>query len=124
MPGPAWMGVGQASDVEAGRCAASSSPKRLDSPLLDVDITGAQRALVNITGGPWHEDVQRPRDLEYRPEQDDGAVEHNPRNRSPGRTWVHNIRVIVIATGFPTDEEQRDDGYQDDREGDRESGRR
>ena len=49
--GPAWMGVGQASDVEPGG-ALDAVNAALESPLLDVDITGAQRALVNITGGP------------------------------------------------------------------------
>ncbi|PSP75458.1 cell division protein FtsZ [Halobacteriales archaeon QS_1_68_20] len=47
--GVAMIGLGE-SDSEAK--AADSVKSALQSPLLDVDISGANSALVNVTGGP------------------------------------------------------------------------
>ncbi len=47
--GVAMIGLGEASGEDK---AAESVRKALKSPLLDVDITGAKAALVNVTGGP------------------------------------------------------------------------
>jgi cell division protein FtsZ len=47
--GVAMIGLGE-SDSEAK--AADSVKSALQSPLLDVDISGASSALVNVTGGP------------------------------------------------------------------------
>ena len=103
--GPAWMGVGQASDVEPGG-ALQAVTEALDSPLLDVDITGAQRALVNITGGPGMRmySVQEISSIvQSKMTAQSNIILGTARQANMG----HNIRVIVIATGFPTDEEQR-----------------
>ena len=47
--GVAMIGLGEASGEDK---AAESVRKALKSPLLDVDISGAKAALVNVTGGP------------------------------------------------------------------------
>lgn len=47
--GVAMIGLGEASGEDK---ALESIRKALKSPLLDVDITGAKAALVNVTGGP------------------------------------------------------------------------
>ncbi|AKG92562.1 cell division protein FtsZ [Geoglobus ahangari] len=47
--GVAMIGLGEASGEDK---ASESVRKALKSPLLDVDITGAKAALVNVTGGP------------------------------------------------------------------------
>jgi len=43
------IGLGEASGEDK---ASESVRKALKSPLLDVDISGAKAALVNVTGGP------------------------------------------------------------------------
>lgn len=47
--GVAMIGLGEANGEDK---AAESVRKALNSPLLDVDVTGAKAALVNVTGGP------------------------------------------------------------------------
>ncbi len=47
--GVAMIGLGEASGEDK---ASESVRKALKSPLLDVDITGAKAALVNVSGGP------------------------------------------------------------------------
>lgn len=47
--GVAMIGLGEASGEDK---AAEAVRKALKSPLLDVDVTGAKSALVNVTGGP------------------------------------------------------------------------
>jgi cell division protein FtsZ len=47
--GSALMGIGRASGE--GRAAAAAK-EAIDSPLLEVNISGAQGVLFNITGGP------------------------------------------------------------------------
>jgi len=47
--GVAMIGVGEADGEERAKEAVH---KGLNSPLLDVDISGADSALVNVTGGP------------------------------------------------------------------------
>ncbi|OUJ19090.1 Cell division GTPase FtsZ family [Methanonatronarchaeum thermophilum] len=47
--GVAMIGVGQAEGEERAHEAVKKS---LQSPLLDVDISGAEAALINVTGGP------------------------------------------------------------------------
>ena len=46
--GPALMGVGQASGETR---AADATKQAISSPLLEVDMAGAEDVLLNITGG-------------------------------------------------------------------------
>ena len=47
--GSALMGIGRASGAERAQTAAREA---IDSPLLEVNISGAQGVLFNVTGGP------------------------------------------------------------------------
>ncbi len=47
--GVAMIGIGE-SDTESR--AVEAVEKALNNPLLDVDITGANGALINVSGGP------------------------------------------------------------------------
>ncbi len=47
--GVAMIGLGE-TDIQSG--ASNAVQKAIESPLLDVDITGARGALINIVGGP------------------------------------------------------------------------
>ena len=50
--GYAVIGLGESNGVETKDRALIAVENTLKSPLLDVDLSTAQRALVNITGGP------------------------------------------------------------------------
>lgn len=104
--GPAWMGVGRGVDTgRAGEGALDAVTMALDSPLLDVDITGAQSALVNITGSAdlTLHGVQEITELvKSKMSPDANIILGTARNDSLKR----DIQVVVIATGFPTAEEQ------------------
>ena len=104
--GPAWMGVGRGVDTgRAGEGALDAVNMALDSPLLDVDITGAKRALVNITGGAEMtlHGVQEITELvNSKMSPDSNIILGTARKDSMRR----DIQVVVIATGFPTAEEQ------------------
>jgi cell division protein FtsZ len=50
--GAAMIGLGESTRAESGEARALEAVENaLTSPLLDVDISGANRALVNVTGG-------------------------------------------------------------------------
>ncbi len=104
--GPAWMGVGRGVDTgRAGEGALDAVTMALESPLLDVDITGAKSALVNITGGAEMtlHGVQEITELvKSKMSPDANIILGTARNDSMKR----DIQVVVIATGFPTAEEQ------------------
>ena len=103
--GPAWMGVGEASDAEPNG-ALEAVTQALESPLLDVDITGAQRALINITGGPSMRmySVQEISSIvQSKMTSQSNIIMGTARQSNMG----HRIRVVVIATGFPSEDEQR-----------------
>lgn len=95
--GPALMGIGMASGqhraVEAAQCAISS-------PLLDTDIHGATRVLVNVTSGT---------DLtlaEYTEAAEQITQLCDQRDANIIFGWVSDpalegmVRVTVLATGF------------------------
>ena len=100
------MGVGRGVDTgRAGEGALDAVTMALDSPLLDVDITGAQSALVNITGSAdlTLHGVQEITELvKSKMSPDANIILGTARNDSLKR----DIQVVVIATGFPTAEEQ------------------
>ena len=104
--GPAWMGVGRGVDTgRPGEGALDAVNMALDSPLLDVDITGAKRALVNITGGAEMTllGVQEITELVQSKMSADANIIMGTAQRDGMR---RDIQVTVIATGFPTSEEQ------------------
>lgn len=104
--GPAWMGVGVGIDsTNPGEGAVDAVTQALESPLLDVDITGAKRALVNITGGPemtLHSVQEITELVQSRMSVDSNIILGTARQSD----MLSDIRVVVIATGFPTEEEK------------------
>lgn len=103
--GPAWMGVGRGVDTgRRGEGAMDAVNMALDSPLLDVDITGAKSALVNITGGAemtLHSVSEITEVVASKMSHDANIILGTARQDSMRR----DIQVVVIATGFPTSEE-------------------
>ncbi len=100
--GPAWMGVGHGTDTgHPGEGAVEAVTQALNSPLLDVDITGAKRALVNITGGAEMtlHSVQEITELVRSKMSVDSNIIMGTAKED---TMRRDIRVVVIATGFPT----------------------
>ncbi len=49
--GTAMIGLGEVSNVDQRNRVLEAAEKALSSPLLDLDITEADKALINITGG-------------------------------------------------------------------------
>ncbi len=104
--GPAWMGVGNGVDTgRVGEGAIQAVSQALASPLLDTDITGAKRALVNITGGAelTLHSVQEITELVKSKMSADSNIILGTARQDNMR---EDIRVVVIATGFPTADEK------------------
>lgn len=99
--GVAMIGLGETSTD--GRRASDAVDDALNSPLLDVDISGANSMLVNVTGGP---------DMSI--EQAEGVVEElydrvDPAARIIWGTGVdeelsNTIRTMVVVTGVESDQ--------------------
>ena len=105
--GPAWMGVGHGVDTgRAGEGALDAVNMALESPLLDVDITGAKSALINITGGSdltLHGVQEITQLVNSKMSPDANIILGTARSEELNK---RAIQVVVIATGFPTAEEQ------------------
>ena len=105
--GPAWMGVGRGVDTgRAGEGAMDAVTMALESPLLDVDITGAKSALINITGGSdltLHGVQEITQLVNSKMSPDANIILGTARSEELNE---RDIQVVVIATGFPTAEEQ------------------
>lgn len=105
--GPAWMGVGRGVDTgRAGEGAMDAVTMALESPLLDVDITGAKSALINITGGSdltLHGVQEITQLVNSKMSPDANIILGTARSDELNE---RDIQVVVIATGFPTAEEQ------------------
>ena len=108
--GPAWMSIGWGVGEDRARDAAQHA---ISNPLLDVSIEGAQGVLFNITGG-----------TDLRLSELHQAAEVIQRVVDPDCNIIfgmvtdlkmeNEIKLTVIATGFPTsDTIQGDDNLQD-----------
>jgi cell division protein FtsZ len=96
--GPAWMAIGHATGANKAVEAAKAA---INSPMLDVNIDGAQRVLINITGGT---------DMTLREVQQ--AADYISRTVDPEANIIFGmvtdmkmedeVRVTIIATGLPT----------------------
>ena len=98
--GPAWMAIGSAHGENRAVEAAKAA---IDSPILDVSIAGAKRVLYNITGG----DDLTLHEVHAAAQVIDQVVDPNA-NRIFGMVndpkLDDEVRVTIIATGFPTSE--------------------
>ena len=93
--GVAMIGLGEAEGEDR---AAESVRKALKSPLLDIDISGANAALVNVTGGP---------DMSV--SEAEGALEEVYRRVDPSARLIwgaqvdpeleRTVRTMLIVTG-------------------------
>ncbi|NYT00743.1 MAG: cell division protein FtsZ [Methanocellales archaeon] len=93
--GVAMIGLGEAEGEDR---AAESVRKALKSPLLDIDISGATAALVNVTGGP---------DMSV--SEAEGALEEVYRRVDPSARLIwgaqvdpeleRTVRTMLIVTG-------------------------
>jgi cell division protein FtsZ len=96
--GSALMGVGEASGEQRAKEAVEAA---IDSPLVDIDMSGARGVLINITGGP---------DLTMAEIEESAKTitEHTSpeANIIFGATvdndYKDKIKITVIATGFDT----------------------
>jgi len=93
--GVAMIGLGEASEDNRALEAVNEA---LNSPLLEVDVTDANGALINVTGGPDMTVTEAERVVEE---------VHNRINPSARIIWgaavdpalEHTIRVMVVLTG-------------------------
>ncbi len=101
--GDALMGIGEATGEEA---AVDAARQALDCPLLETnDIEGASSVIVNIMGGPQisMKEVEKAIKLVREKTAADANVIAGQTLRSD---LDNEVRVTVIATGFPTDSRQ------------------
>ena len=105
--GPAWMSIGWA--MGEGR-AKEAAQKAISNPLLDASIDGATGVIFNITGGS---DLMLS-ELHEAAEVIKRVVDPNANiifGMTPDLKMENEIKLTVIATGFPTVEslEERED---------------
>ena len=109
--GPAWMSIGYG--VGEGR-AKEAAQQAISNPLLDVSIEGATGVLFNITGGS---DL-RLSELHEAAEVIQRVVDPNCNiifGMVTDPKTENEIKLTVIATGFPTTEtiQQKEDQLSD-----------
>ena len=88
--GPAWMSIGWGSGESRARDAAQQA---ITNPLMDVSIEGATGVIFSVTGGS---------DLKLN--ELHLAAEVIQRVVDPEANMENEIKLTVIATGFPTTE--------------------
>ena len=96
--GAAWMAIGKGSGENR---AVEAAEEALQSPLLEVEVTGAKGVIFNVTGGPdvtIHE-VQTASEIV-------ASTVHPEANIIYGQTtdpkMENEIKITLIATGFPS----------------------
>lgn len=93
--GVAMMGLGES---EAERRAEEAVEEALNSPLIDVDVSGATAALVNVTGGTDMTVLEAERVAEMVQER----ISPNARiiwGAAVDNELRHKLRVMVVLTG-------------------------
>ncbi|MEL7227272.1 MAG: cell division protein FtsZ, partial [Cyanobacteria bacterium J06576_12] len=102
--GPAFMGIGTATGEKRAEEAAL---KAINSPLLDIAIDGAKGVLFAITGGDdltMHEVQEAAKIITESIEKDARVIFGSIRDSSIPE---NEIKVTVIATGFPANNPKR-----------------
>ena len=95
--GPAWMAIGKGSGENR---AAHAAEEAINSPLLEVEITGAKGVIFNITGGTdlTLDEVQRASEVI-------ASTVHPDANIIFGTVtdpkMENEVQVTIIASGFP-----------------------
>ncbi|MBI21063.1 MAG: cell division protein FtsZ [Chloroflexi bacterium] len=99
--GPAWMAIGKGTGEDR---AIKAAEEAINSPLLEVEITGAKGVIFNITGGSdlTLEEVQKASEVI-------SSTVHPDANIIFGNVIDSNmeneVKLTVIATGFPKQED-------------------
>ena len=99
--GPAWMAIGKGTGEDR---AVKAAEEAINSPLLEVEITGAKGVIFNITGGSdlTLEEVQKASEVI-------SSTVHPDANIIFGNVIDSNmeneVKLTVIATGFPKQED-------------------
>jgi cell division protein FtsZ len=105
--GSALMGIGRASGE--GR-AAKAAMEAINSPLLDLSISGAKGVLLAIAGGDdisIHEVSEAANLITQNVDKDAKVIFGMIRDDKLNK---HELKVTLIATGFPTDLPKRSGG--------------
>ena len=99
--GPAWMAIGKGSGPD---CAIIAAKEAVRSPLLEVSIDGATGVIFNITGG-----VDLTLEKVHQAAQVISEMVHPDANIIFGSVTdpklENEVKLTVIATGFPVDDE-------------------
>lgn len=102
--GTALMGIGSASGENRATAAANQA---INSPLLEVSINGAQGVLFSVAGGDdltIHEIQEAAKVITESIDKDAKVIFGTTRDE---RLKKGEIKVTVIATGFPSDTPKR-----------------
>ena len=109
--GPAWMSIGWGVGEDRAHDAAQQA---ISNPLLDVSIEGAKGVLFNIIGGSDMKlsELHEAAEVIQRVVDPDANIIFG---MATDLKMENEIKLTVIATGFPTSEtiQDRDDNLQD-----------
>ena len=102
--GPAWMSIGWGTGENRAQNAAQQA---ISNPLLDVSVEGATGVIFNISGGPDLKlsELHEAAEVIQRMVDPDCNIIFG---MSTDQKAESEIKLTVIATGFPTNEDIRD----------------
>lgn len=105
--GPAWMSIGWGKGENRAKAAAQQA---ISNPLLDVSVEGATGVLFNVTGGSdlRLSELHEAAEVLQRVVDPDANIIFGMANDAK---MENEVKLTVIATGFPTTEnlQQQDD---------------
>lgn len=101
--GPAWMSIGWGKGQARAKAAAQQA---ISNPLLDVSIEGATGVLFNVTGGTdlRLSELHEAAEVIQRVVDPDANIIFGMANDAK---MENEVKLTVIATGFPTSENMR-----------------
>ena len=101
--GPAWMSIGWGKGENRAKAAAQQA---ISNPLLDVSVEGAKGVLFNVTGGAdlRLSELHEAAEVLQRVVDPDANIIFGMANDPK---MENEVKLTVIATGFPTMENMR-----------------
>ena len=104
--GPAWMSIGWGKGENRAKAAAQQA---ISNPLLDVSVEGAKGVLFNVTGGAdlRLSELHQAAEVLQRVVDPDANIIFGMANDPK---MENEVKLTVIATGFPTTENMRQKG--------------
>ena len=102
--GPAWMSIGWGKGENRAKAAAQQA---ISNPLLDVSVEGATGVLFNVTGGAdlRLSELHQAAEVLQRVVDPDANIIFGMANDPK---MENEVKLTVIATGFPTAENMRE----------------